>query len=299
MRISNEAIFNTFIKYDKVRQKEIDRHTREISSGKRILSPSDDFAALAKSLKFRAIDKEIDSYLGNIETIKTHQTAAQTAMTNIADAGTEVRTEIVRLLNQGVLDLEDAQIINDYLQGLKDYMIDQANTKVGDTYIFGGTKTATEPFAWDEDEKKLVYNGNETEQKVPVSKNFQATSTFDGSARLGLQEMTEVIEDIRKAIEDDQDLSQITDALLQKFDEGYNKLLQNRSFIGSEEKHIEEFKLQHESYKTVYNNFISNLEDANIAEAIAGLERSKIAYEASMAVFNQNKDLNLLKYFAA
>ncbi|MRI83785.1 MAG: flagellar hook protein [Nitratiruptor sp.] len=299
MRVSNEAIFNTFIKYDKARQKEIARHTEEISSGKRILSPSDDFAALAKSLKFRGINKEIDNYLHNIDTVKTRQIAAETAMTNIADAGTEVRSEIVRLLNYGVLDMEDAEIVNQYLQELKDYMIDQANTRVGDTYLFGGTKSATPPFRWDSTSNSLQYDGNEEEQKVPVAKHFEARATFNGKGRLGLQEMTDVIEQIRKAIEEDQDLSQITDALLEQFDRGYNKLLQNRSFIGTEERTIEEFQRQHEMYKTVYNNFISELEDADIAAAIAGLERSKVAYEASMAVFNQNKDLSLLKYIAA
>jgi len=295
MRISNEAIFNTFIKYDKARQKDIARHTEEISSGKRILSPSDDFAAMAKSLKFKEVNQEVDNYISNIDTVKMRQTAAQTAMTNIADAGTEARSEIVRLLNHGVLDQEDAEIINKYLQDLKSYMIDQANTKVADTYIFGGTKTDAPPYS--SAASGVTYSGNEDEQKVQVAKNFEASATFSGK-RLGLEEMTKAIDDIKAAIEAG-DLTSITDSLLENFDKGYHKLLQNRSFIGAEERTVEEFKQQHETYKTVYNNFISNLEDADITEAIAGLERSKVAYEASMAVFNQNKDLNLLKYLAA
>ena len=295
MRISNEAIFNTFIKYDKARQKDIARHTEEISSGKRILSPSDDFAAMAKSLKFKEVNQEVDNYISNIDSVKMRQTAAQTAMTNIADAGTEARSEIVRLLNHGVLDQEDAEIINKYLQDLKSYMIDQANTKVADTFIFGGTKTDAPPYS--SATSGVTYSGNEDEQKVQVAKNFEASATFSGK-RLGLEEMTKAIDDIKAAIEAG-DLSSVTDSLLENFDKGYHKLLQNRSFIGAEERTVEEFKQQHETYKTVYNNFISNLEDADITEAIAGLERSKVAYEASMAVFNQNKDLNLLKYLAA
>jgi len=295
MRISNEAIFNTFIKYDKARQKDIARHTEEISSGKRILSPSDDFAAMAKSLKFKEVNQEVDNYISNIDSVKMRQTAAQTAMTNIADAGTEARSEIIRLLNHGVLDQEDAEIINKYLQDLKSYMIDQANTKVADTFIFGGTKTDAPPYS--SATSGVTYSGNEDEQKVQVAKNFEASATFSGK-RLGLEEMTKAIDDIKAAIEAG-DLSSVTDSLLENFDKGYHKLLQNRSFIGAEERTVEEFKQQHETYKTVYNNFISNLEDADITEAIAGLERSKVAYEASMAVFNQNKDLNLLKYLAA
>ncbi len=293
MRVSNNAVYDTFLKYDRAGQKDIARYTQEISSGKKLLLPSDNFASVAKSLKLKESNKDIDNYLTNITEIKNRQIAAQTAITNIADAATEARVEIVRLLNTGVLDQEDAEIVNHYLQELKEYMIDQANTKIGDSYLFAGTKTDTKPF--EVINKELVYSGNDGEREVNISKNFSANSTFNGN-KLGLEEIVKVIEDIDTAITIDQDLSSVSEDSLKKLDEGISKLLQQRSFIGSQERVVDSFKMQHDSFKTVYNNFISSLEDADISEAVAGLERAKVAYEASMAVFTQNKDLNLLKY---
>ncbi|SMC09314.1 flagellar hook-associated protein FlgL [Nitratiruptor tergarcus] len=297
MRVSNNQIYHTFLKYDKTRQENIARYTNQIASGKRILNPSDDIVAVAKSLKVKETANELDGYLRNITTIENHQIAAQTALTNIYDAAQDARAEIVRLLNHGVLDQEDAEIVDDYLQGLKNYIIDQANTKIGDTYLFAGTKSDTKPFNPDG-----TYNGNNKTQTVPVSKGYEVDSTFNGKEVLGAQsgkiKIVEMIDRIHDKIQAGT-LTGIDDSWLEEFDKGMEEISRHRSFIGSQQKNVEDFRLQHEAYKTMYNDMIAKFEDADIAEAVAKLEQSKVAYEASMAVFSQNKDLSLLKYFAA
>ena len=297
MRISNISNYDAFLKHVRTRQKEIAKYTEQLSSGKRILTPSDDMVALAKSLKLKATNKEIDNYLSNITNVHNRQVTAETALSNIYDAAQDARVEIVRLLNHGVLDMEDAEIVDDYLQGLKKYIIEQANTQYGDTYLFGGTKSDQKPF-----DENGIYRGNTEEQEVPVSKGYdggyQAKATFDGS-KLNLDKIISAINKINDAIDDKKDLSLITDELLTDFDEGMNAIGVVRSQIGNQMKTIEDFQLQYEGFKATYNEMISKLEDADVAKAIGQLEQSKVAYEASMAVFNQNKDLSLLKYFAA
>ena len=300
MRVSNNQIYATFLRYDKARQADITKYTNQLSSGKRILAPSDDIVSVAKALKAKSMGVELDNYLHNITTVHNRQIAAQTALTNIYDTAQEVRAEIVRLLNHGVLDQEDAEIVDDYLQGLKQYIIDQANTKIGDTYLFGGTKSDTKPF----DENGL-YQGNENSQTVPVSKGYEAEATFNGKEALAVDnttnkiEIVQIIDTIHQAIAIDKDLSAVTEDLLTKMDESMKKISQFRSFIGNQDRNVQDFKQQHEYFKTVYNEMVSKFEDADVAEAVAKLEQSKVAYEASMAAFNQNKDLSLLKYFAA
>ncbi|NPA04090.1 MAG: flagellar hook protein [Epsilonproteobacteria bacterium] len=298
MRISSNYLYDSFLQYDKLRQNEITRYTEEISSGKKILNPSDDFVSVAKALKAKETTKEIDSYLDNITTLQNRQAAAETALNDVMDAGTEARVELVRLLSYGVVDQEDAEIIDDYLQGLKDYIIDRANTKVGDTYLFGGTASDTPPF-----DENGVYQGNNSEQMVPVSKGYEVNATYDGSNYLATNEdgkikIVDVIDTIHNQIEAG-DLRGITDDLLAELDEGLSQISQYRSKIGSQAKTTEDFRLQHETTKVYQNDLISNLEDTDVVEAITQLEQSKMAYEASMAVYTQNKDLNLLKYFAS
>ncbi len=289
MRISNNQIYDSFLRYDKIHQKDIARYTDQISSGKRILTPSDDPTALARSLKTRETRNEIDNYINNINDVQTREVSAQTALTNIYETAQDARVEIIRLLNHGVLDQEDAQIVNDYLQGLKEYMIDQANTKVGDVYLFSGTKSDTAPF-----DSAGNYQGNQETQKVAISKGYEVDATYDGS-RLNMKDLIGALDAIDAAIQAG-DLTSITQDTLNQFDRGMDAISKERSFIGNQAKNVEEFKLQHETFKTVYNNIVSNLEDADITQAIANLEQAKVAYEASMTVFTQNRDLSLLKF---
>ncbi len=297
MRISNNQLYGSFIKYDRVHQEKLEKYDRQIASGKKLLAPSDDTVATTGALKLKESNSQVDNYLRNITIVQSRQEAAQTALTNIYDTAQDAKVEIVRLLNHGVLDHEDAQIVDDYLQGLKKYIVDQANTKVGDVYIFSGTKTDQKPFNEDGS-----YNGNTNTQKIPVSRAYELEGTFNGAEKLGTKDnrilIVKVLDEIHQAIQSG-DLSSVDDQKLEVFEEGMNEIAKQRSLIGAQASNLEDFKIQHESQKTLLNEMISSLEDVDITKAISKMEQTKVAYEASMAVFSQNKDLSLLKYFAA
>ncbi len=267
----------------------------QISSGKRILEPSDDTVALANSLKLKETNSQIDQYLRNITTVSARQQTAETALSNIFETTQEARVEIVRLLNHGVLDQEDAEIVANYLGGLKQYIVDQANTKLDNVYLFGGTKSSTAPFSSDG-----TYQGNEKVETIPVSTGYELQGTFNGKEAFGAVggklKVVEVLDQIISAINSG-DLTNVTENMLQEFDQGMEAISKYRSFIGAQAANLDEIRLQHETKKTFFNEMISDLEDANIADSITKMEQAKMAYEASMAVFNQNKELSLLKYF--
>ncbi|BCD61885.1 flagellar hook-associated protein 3 FlgL [Nitratiruptor sp. YY08-26] len=328
MRISNIQSYNTFLQQIKTKQKEIAKYTDQLTSGKRILSPSEDMVAIAKSLKMRQTNKEIDNFLNNITDVRNRQETAENAISNIYETAQDARVEIVRLLNHGVLDFEDAQIVDDYLQGLKKYIIEQANTQYGDVHLFAGTKSDSKAFesvqATNGKTYDGIYGGNEEVQKVPISKGYgdgyEVDATFNGAEALGTLvplvdennnpivdsngnqlkqlKIVKLIDDIHSAIQNG-DLTQIDESILNDFDEEMKKIDSTRAKIGNQLKTMDKFEEQYNTFKTSYNEMISSLEDTDIAEVITKLEQSKVAYEASTAVFNQNKDLSLLKYFAA
>ena len=295
MRISNNQFFGAFLRNDEIRQKKLERYSSQISSGKRILKPSDDTVALANSLKLKETNSQIDQYLRNITTVSARQQTAETALSNIFETTQEARVEIVRLLNHGVLDQEDADIVANYLGGLKQYIVDQANTKLDNVYLFGGTKSSTAPFGSDG-----TYQGNEKVETIPVSTGYELQGTFNGKVAFGAiggkLKVVEVLDQIINAINSG-DLTNVTENMLQEFDQGMEAISKYRSFIGAQAANLDEIRLQHETKKTFFNEMISDLEDANIADSITKMEQAKMAYEASMAVFNQNKELSLLKYF--
>ncbi|ACO04287.1 MAG TPA: flagellar hook protein [Persephonella sp.] len=319
MRIPDISFFDTFIKYDRIREKDIERYTKELASGKKLLSPSDNTIDTVRSLRFKRLNNDIETYNRNIDLVKGTLDVAESTLGNIVNAGQEVRVEIIRLMNTGVLDYEDAQILRDYLSSLRDYIINQANVSIGDSRIFGGVKSQIDPF----DPVTGVYQGETVETTVPVAKGVELNTTFNGQSYLGVNTntgkmaMVDAIDEIISIIDGasasppTRSLEEINTAtinvtvdgknygnvtILEAFDIGLDKVMQQRSKIGEQMVIADNLKVQNDTMRVNFSELISKLEDADYAGVISELEKSKTAYEALLASIAQNKDLSLLKF---
>ena len=312
MRITDLLRYDNYIKNDQIRQNEIEKYTRQIASGKKLLSPSDDTVATVASLRLKTINQDIERFGRNMDFVQNVLDSAETQLDSIVKAGQETRVEIIRLLNTGVLDKEDAKVLRDYFVNMKDYIIKQANFKIGDTAIFGGIKTQTDPFAADG-----TYQGETVETKVPVAPGVELNTTFNGAVYIGVnsasnkmiitEAIDKIVDIIDKAIAGTGSLGELNTAtinvngknvkILEAFDIGLNNVMQYRSVIGTQIKTIQDLKSINEKNQVFNNELISKLEDTEAAEAITNLQKAQLAYQALISVFNQNRQLTLLNFF--
>ncbi len=312
MRVSEQSLFNTYTKYDKLRQSDLQRVTEVLGSGKSLLKPSDNSVDTVRVLRLNSLNTEIEGYNRNADLIRSTQEIAEGTMGAIVDVGTETRVEVTRLLNTGVLDYEDGQIIKQYLQSARDFIVNQSNTDVGGIRLFGGVASGGNPFAADGS-----YNGALNETTVAVSKGVELNTTFDGSAYMGVNANSNkmaVVEalDAMIGIIDSGDLTQLHSStiavnvngtdhgdvpLLEAFDIGLKSIMEHRSKIGTQMKVSEDIKAQNETIALNITDLRAKIEDADYSAAISDLQKAQTAYEALLAAFNQNKDLSLLNYF--
>ncbi|NPA53153.1 MAG: flagellar hook protein [Aquificae bacterium] len=311
MRIPDITFFDTFIKHDRIRESEIDRFTRELASGKKILAPSDNTLDTVRSLRLERLSEEIETFNRNITTVRNVLDIAESTLGNIVDAAQEVRPEIIRMLNLGVLDKEDAEILRDFFQSMRDYILQTANVKVGDSSLFAGVRSQVDAF-----DENGVYQGLEQETTIPVANGVELNTNFNGKEYIGVNEKTGkaiIIEALDKIIEliDSGDISQINDPLLdvkvngkdygkisilEAFDIGLDTISQHRSMIGEQIVVADNLKMQHDTLKINFQELKSSLEDADYADVITKLEQAKTAYQALLTSISQNKDLSLLNY---
>ena len=400
MRIPDISFYDNFIRNNNIKESKIARYTNQISSGKKILAPSDNTIDTIKAQRLRRINQTIEAYNRNMDQVNTVLDVAEGALGNVVEAGMETRTHIIQVLNTGVMDAEDAEVLSDYFTSMRNYVIKQANISVGDTRIFGGVKSQSDPF-----DDRGYYQGEERETTVPVARGVELNTTFNGKEYLGTVKsgfwdgagykigIVKALDDITKIINDGdltklhayfsetgfhsdietigasgtltinyggssfsvsysntdtltdlvnninsaatnpgveafifvdkdgvyrlglkgQDTSKkisISDsnptgliaktgnlkAILDEFDESFNKISAYRSKIGTQINVIEDLKPQNEFLKTEFSNLISKFEDADYAGTISELEKTKVAYQALLASFNQNKDLSLLNF---
>ena len=311
MRIPDIAFFDTFIKHDRIREKEIEKYTKQLASGKKLLSPSDNTLDTVRTLRLEHLVDEIETYNRNITSAKNVLDIAESTLGNIVETAQEVRPEIIRILNIGVLDKEDAEVLRDYFKSMRDYIIKLANTEVGDSALFGGVKNQSLPF-----DINGVYHGSEEETTIPVAGGVELNTNFNGKEYLGVNEKTNklvMVEALDKIIEmiDSGDISQLNQpvldvqvngkdygriTILEAFDIGLDTVSQHRSMVGEQIVIADNLKVQHENLKINFKNLKSSLEDADYAETISKLEQAKTAYQALLASIAQNKELSLLNY---
>ena len=311
MRIPDIAFFDTFIKHDRIREKEIEKYTKQLASGKKLLSPSDNTLDTVRTLRLEHLVDEIETYNRNITSAKNVLDIAESTLGNIVETAQEVRPEIIRILNIGVLDKEDAEVLRDYFKSMRDYIIKLANTEVGDSALFGGVKNQSLPF-----DINGVYHGSEEETTIPVAGGVELNTNFNGKEYLGVNEKTNklvMVEALDKIIEmiDSGDISQLNQpvldvqvngkdygriTILEAFDIGLDTVSQHRSMVGEQIVIADNLIVQHENLKINFKNLKSSLEDADYAETISKLEQAKTAYQALLASIAQNKELSLLNY---
>ena len=307
MRVPDIKIFDLFLKYDRERETTLTRKTEELSSGKKLLYPSDNPVDVARVLRFKKLISSFDRFNRNIDFAKTSLENGESVLDTVTNTLQQVRVKIVQILNTGTINKDDARTLVDYFKAAKEYIINQANFKIGDNYIFGGVKNQTAPFDSDG-----TYNGETKTTTVQVANGVEVNLNFNGAQAFGVNATTnkiiavEVIDKIIDIIQNG-NISQLNTAeitvdgnqmkLLDAFDKGLNKIMEYRSILGTQIATVENLKTQNENLRLHYSALVSKLEDADYAEAISEYEKAKTAYDALLASIQQTKDLSLLKYY--
>ena len=118
----------------------------KISTGKRINRPSDDPASAEKVLRLQGFQAEVKHFQRNTASAETSLRATEGAIDNYENVLDRVRT----LLVQGATDTappEARAAVAAEIESLRGRIVQIANERNGDSYIFGGTRQDTPPFA--------------------------------------------------------------------------------------------------------------------------------------------------------
>ncbi|GJL78859.1 MAG: flagellar hook-associated protein 3 [Nitrospinaceae bacterium] len=181
-RVTSQAIQNTVLNNIFRITEDLAKAQAEISSGKRILKPSDDPAGLRTSLSLRTSISESRQFIRNIDNNKIFIQSADTALQSVGLGLTRAKELAIAELGgastpetRGFAALEIGQIISQVLEA--------ANTEVKNQHIFAGTKTRTAPFQVSA--SGAIYQGNTESFKVEIAENIRIGLTLPGSDVLG------------------------------------------------------------------------------------------------------------------
>jgi flagellar hook-associated protein 3 FlgL len=299
MRIANQNIF------DAVRQRlsktndELYKATQVVSSGKRINTLSDDPVALVQTLSIRSSLSNMEQLGRNIATGRTWLNAGETTLESVKELIVDAKVLGIQMVNGTMGDSERLGAAKQ-VEGILEHMVSLANTTVNGQYLFSGTATDRKPFQIEFDGEGnpigVPYSGNADPFTVKIGQEIHVPVGHNGEEVFGnsLSGIFKTLIDLKGHLEtNDMDGLQQSIANL---DRDHLHMVDTVSLIGAREMRLDIKGKIMGDLAFSYKEKRSNLEDADIIEAISTLRAKETAYEAALASSAKIMKMNLLDY---
>lgn len=298
MRVSTNTLYDQGTRSMLQQQSSLLKLQQQLSTGKRILTPSDDPIGaaraheLAQSLslntqytdnRYRATDslQQVDSTLGSVS--------------NLIQS---MRTMAVAAGNPAFSDSE-RQMMAVELRGHFDELLGLANTRDEQgNYLFSGFQGDTQPFVEQPAPAGVTYQGDQGQRLIQVSGSRQlpVSETGDAIFEPGGQSLFDTVHGFVTALETSGGgaaLSGAVSTVLQEFDVALDNVLAQRAAVGSRLQEIDALQQIGEDTAIQYQQSLSRLQDLDYAQAISDLIRQQASLEAAQQSFIRVSGLSL------
>ena len=181
MRISTNTQFAAGAARLSDLQSALQKTQQQLSTGRRVLTPSDDPIAAAQALDITQAQSVNEQYGINRKSSRSSLSQEESTLTSVTSLLQDVRTLAVSAGNTASLkDSDRTTLANEVNQRLEE-LISLANADDGKgTYLFAGFQTATQPFT--QSGSTVVYNGDQGQRYLQVGASRQMAMSDPGEA---------------------------------------------------------------------------------------------------------------------
>ncbi len=178
MRVSTLASYSNGLGALQRLQAALDHSQRQISSGKRLLSPSDDPIAAARALDLRERLSRIQQFDRNIVVAQNRLRDEEAALSNINNILQRVR-ELALQANNTTINNESRQLIATEMRQNLDQLVDLANARNGTgEFLFSGNATDTLPVSGTGG--GFTYNGDQGGRLISIGDSREISDGDSG-----------------------------------------------------------------------------------------------------------------------
>jgi flagellar hook-associated protein 3 FlgL len=175
MRITDNARLLGVLRNNAISTNRLTTASRRASAGARVSKPSDDPVAYTTSVRRGSTIANMASRTRTARAAADELTVAEGAL----DSATELLAQAKSLAVQGAnetLSPTDRNALALQVTGLRDQLLDLANTRGSGGYVFAGSRTDTAPFT-----VAGAFTGNDGVMRVPVSDGVAPRMNVSGA----------------------------------------------------------------------------------------------------------------------
>lgn len=248
-----------------------------MSGGKVITKPSDDPSGTGQAMHLRADRRAAEQYARNADDGAGWLATIDGALQSSVSALRSARNLTVQGSNDGSMSPVARQAIAVELEGIRDELIDQANTRYNGRAVFAGTSDASETFtagtyAWQGSATGAVERRLGAAQTVRVDQDGAAAFGEGTDSVFAL--IDKVVADLRSGLNTSSHLAAIDDRM--------TAMLGELADVGA--RHNQVMGAQTALKKTTMDlsHQLSGIEDIDLAEIIVELQMQEVAYQGAL-----------------
>ncbi len=269
---------------------------KQVATGKRVSSPSDDPDAAMRAVSARGEQASIERYAQSAVTTSARLTVIDSTLSGIVETLSRAQVAATSAAGSSASPAQRAAAVRE-LTGLRDALFEDLNLSYQGTRIFAGSATTTAPFTKDGAGLVSSYAGNDTEVTVDVDRGRSVSVTFDGSRLTEGDDATDVFAAFEStmtaaAAGDSAGLTDGVAALKRAFDRATSLQGEVGNALRTIETNEERLLVQKETTAAR----ISKLEDADMTQAISGMTQADTTYRAALGASATALRVSLLDY---
>jgi len=292
MRITQNLSYDAYVNDLMRRQGEIYKLNRQMATGHKVNSASDDPSVAHNILTSRSLLTSIDQYDRNVDYGLSSLSYAETALDRAKDAVMRLQELAVTAANGLSNSVTRGHMISE-VDNLKEQLISIGNTNFEGKFIFAGYKTGAEAF-----DQSGVYQGDANNQKIRVSSTSAVAISVNGAdvfrGASGGIDIFQAVDDFRAALaanDSDAIVSSVT-----SFGSSFDQVSSSVSDIGGRISRLNSAREDFTACRLELRSKISELEDADITELISDLKSNQVALEAALASAGKVFSINIFDY---
>lgn len=286
----------------------------QLSTGRRIVTPSDDPIGAAQALRVSAAKGIVEMHQANQVTATNRLTEVEGALGSVEDQLTGIYEKAIAAGNATYTASDRAAIATELQQSLGN-LVALANIKDSTgNYMFAGYKGTAEPFtvtgatapvshtnpsvsyAGDDGQQRVAIGAGQTIQiNMPGSEAFVQVKDITGASTGG--SMFDAVQNMIDAVQTGASGAAYNTALANL--QGAMDTVSNaRTHVGTRMAAVESMATMSDAMRTQYAAQISQIEDLDYAQAISTFTSKQTQLTALQQTFAQTSKMSLFDYIA-
>ncbi|MGP4040731.1 flagellar hook-associated protein FlgL [Gracilibacillus sp. D59] len=297
MRVTQSMLTNNMLRNLSSSYQSLGKYMDQLSTGKKINRPSDDPVVAMKGMNYRTQVNQTEQFERNLGEVHNWMDNTDAALDKTQQALARLRELAVQGAN-GTYEEGQRKNIASEVDQLKDHLLEIANTKVNNKYIFSGTETTGDdgdkPYKIDSDElgtnNFYNYAGNQQAVNIEVSSgskiqvNIQPDSVFNEELFADITNFSKVLKG-EQPVDYNPPETEPTELgdYIKVLDEHIDNNVNTRADLGARQNRVELIENRVQDQGISAKEMMSENEDADIEKVIMKLTSQEAVHRAALS----------------